>query len=86
VLNALVPRAARAVSMTGVAALIVAGWWWSGWYVWAGMLALLGGWKPLPVPDVGPLPVRPRLLAAIALVVFALTFMPVPVSVEQVAP
>lgn len=86
VLNALVPRAARAASIAGVAALLVAGWWWTGWYVWAGMLALLGGWKPLPVPDGGTLPVRTRVLAAIALAVFALTFMPVPVSVEQVAP
>jgi membrane-associated protease RseP (regulator of RpoE activity) len=82
VLNAVIPQWARQVSLVGAVVLILAGFAWAGWAVWGVLLLLLGAGRPLPVDDDPPLPLRSRLLAVAALVLFALTFMPVPMEAE----
>lgn len=80
--NAVFPRAARALSVVGAVALLVGGFWWSGWFVWGALLLLLGAGRPLPVAEEPPLPLRSRVVAALGLLLFVLTFMPVPMEIE----
>jgi membrane-associated protease RseP (regulator of RpoE activity) len=84
VLSALLPRAARGVSVVGIGVLAVGTVFWSGWGVWASMLVLSGAWRPLEAPEGGRLGVRPAVLAALAALLLLLTFMPVPMVVEAV--
>lgn len=82
VLNAIHPRSARVRTFVVLAVMIVLGWWSHSWWVWAGFVALLGAWRPLPVPESPPLPLRAWLVAAAVAVVFGLTFMPIPIEIE----
>ncbi len=81
--NALAPRTARWISWAGVAALAAAGFAWSGWWVWAAVLVLTGAGRPLPVPDAPAPGMRGIAWGLVALALFVLTFMPVPIVLEQ---
>jgi membrane-associated protease RseP (regulator of RpoE activity) len=74
---ALFPRYHRWVSWATVAALIPMGMFWKGWWVWAVLLAFLGMRHPQviawPEPDG-----RRKTLAAFALLMLLLTFVPAP--------
>jgi len=85
VLNALWPGRARALTWVGVGALALAGFAWSGWWVWAALLVVTGAREPLDVPVHPPPGARARALSVVTLLVFALTFMPVPL-VQESAP
>jgi membrane-associated protease RseP (regulator of RpoE activity) len=85
VLNALAPRRAAALSWVGIGVLALAGFSWSGWWVWAGLLVITGARTPLEVPEAPPPRPRAWLLAGVAAALFALVFMPRPI-VEEAAP
>ncbi|MFC1511934.1 site-2 protease family protein [Candidatus Latescibacterota bacterium] len=54
---------------------------WSGWFVWAIILLILGSRHPYPdfsEPDIG---TRRHILAALALIIFVLCIIPMPVRV-----
>jgi hypothetical protein len=62
--------------------LLPLGYFWQGWWFWALMIALIGGLKPAPVVDSSlDLAPRQRALGYISVVIFILTFIPVPFSV-----
>ena len=75
------PRWHQRVALLFWIALLGLGYWWTGWYVWAGLvLALSRGRLDHPnvlVPE-RPLPASRRRLAWVALALFVLTFAPVP--------
>jgi len=54
--------------------------------VWAAMAVFGGAWRPLPVADAPPLTARAYVVTALVLVVFGLTFMPVPMETETTPP
>jgi membrane-associated protease RseP (regulator of RpoE activity) len=85
VINALWPGRARAWTWVGIALLALGGMLWAGWWVWAALLLFSGAREPLEVPAEPPPGARARLLAALALALFAMTFMPVPL-VQETAP
>jgi membrane-associated protease RseP (regulator of RpoE activity) len=82
VLNATSPRLASVLSRVLPLLLIVAGFWWTGWLLWGVLLLLLSAGRPLPIASGPALPGRARVLAACALVLFILTFLPQPFVVE----
>lgn len=69
----------RAFSITMIAFLLALGFLtWPGWMVWAALITLIGIWHP-PVEDQHvPLDPRRRAISVITLVVFVLTFIPMP--------
>ncbi|MEZ4322390.1 MAG: site-2 protease family protein [Myxococcota bacterium] len=80
VLAALTPRRARAVGWGTTAVLLVAGLWWPGWAVWAGLLHLMGARMPMGVRRDEGLPSgRPLWVAALAVGAFVVCVMPVPI-------
>jgi len=69
----------RLFSMLMIAALAILGaLTWPGWFVWAALILIIGIWHP-PVEDQRePMDPERRLIAASALAVFVLTFIPTP--------
>ena len=62
-------------------ALILLGIFWNGWWLWALLLLWLGRVHAQPLDQITPLDPRRRLVAALVIIVFILTFSPVPFSV-----
>lgn len=60
---------------------IVLGIFWSGWWLWTLLIFFLGRSYAEPLDLITPLDSRRRVLAIIALVLFFLTFTPVPFSI-----
>jgi Zn-dependent protease len=79
------PRAAQVMSMVVAAALLGLGFLWSGWFLWAVLIAVLGQQRSPLLNEVSPLSGRWRALAVLGLIVFVLVFTPVPIS-ETVVP
>lgn len=69
----------RAFSIAMIAVLIALGFLaWQGWFVWAGLISILGMWHP-PIEDQdAPLEPGQRLIAGATIAVFILTFIPAP--------
>jgi membrane-associated protease RseP (regulator of RpoE activity) len=57
------------------------GFLWSGWWLWAGLLFFFGRNYAEPLDQITPLDTKRKILGLIALVIFLLTFIPVPLSV-----
>jgi membrane-associated protease RseP (regulator of RpoE activity) len=75
------PRLARRITWAMVAVLLVLGFYWAGWFIWAILISLFGQYRAPLLNELTPLERRERWLAVLGLVVFALVFMPVPLSV-----
>jgi membrane-associated protease RseP (regulator of RpoE activity) len=78
-------RAARLMSMAVAVALLAMGFLWSGWFLWAVIVALLGQSRSPLLNEVTPLQGRWRTLALSGLIVFVLVFAPIPIG-EVVVP
>ncbi len=59
-------------------ALALLGLVWSGWWLWAFIIFLVGRFYAEPLDQITPLDNRRKWLAVLALVIFFLTFTPVP--------
>ncbi len=63
-----------------LAGLVLLGFAWSGWWLWAVLIFFLGRSHAEPMDQVTPLERWRKVLAVLALVLFFLTFTPVPLS------
>ena len=61
--------------------LVIMGLVWPGWWLWAALIFFLGRAYAEPLDQVTPLDERRKLLAVLGLVIFILTFTPVPLSI-----
>lgn len=61
-----------------ILALAVLGIFWSGWWLWALIIFFLGRSHMEPLDLITPLDARRKLLAGLAVIVFILVFIPVP--------
>ncbi|MBI1856490.1 MAG: site-2 protease family protein, partial [Chloroflexi bacterium] len=61
--------------------LIVLGLFWSGWWIWAVLLLWLGRVHAEPLDQITQLDTRRRMIALLVIVIFILTFSPVPFTV-----
>lgn len=78
---ALIGSRARYLTVALVGALILLGLVWPGWFLWAGLLFFLGQTFAIPLDDVTRLDGRRVALAIAMLVILALIFTPVPLTV-----
>lgn len=79
VLYALVGRIQHRIALVFLAAMLVLGWWWPGWYVWSALLVLVVRIKHPPVldPEIELDPAR-KAIGWLAVALFGLTFTPIP--------
>ena len=61
----------------------VMGFFWSGWWMWAGLIFLFGRRFAEPLDQITPVDRKRKILGIIALIVFILIFTPVPLVVVQ---
>ncbi|HEX2979487.1 MAG TPA: site-2 protease family protein [Anaerolineaceae bacterium] len=73
-------RARRTIPFILVA-LVLLGFAWSGWWLWAGLIFLLGRVHAQPLDEITPLDPPRKFLAALGLVIFFLVFTPVPMII-----
>jgi len=66
-----------------LAVLAALGFFWNGWWLWAGLIFLFGRRYAEPLDQITPLDTRRKVLAVIALLIFILIFIPVPLVVIQ---
>jgi membrane-associated protease RseP (regulator of RpoE activity) len=75
------PRPAQIMSMIVAVVLLGLGFLWSGWFLWAVIVALLGQRHSPLLNEVTPLRGGWRLLAGFGLLIFVLVFIPTPMTV-----
>lgn len=61
-----------------ILALVILGFFWSGWWLWAVLIFFLGRSHMEPLDQITPLDPRRKILALLAIVLFFLVFIPVP--------
>ena len=61
-----------------LASLVLLGFFWAGWWLWAFLIFLLGRLHAEPLDQITPLDPQRRLVAILGIVVFILVFTPVP--------
>lgn len=61
--------------------LIGLGFFWSGWWLWAGLVFFFGRRYAEPLDQITPLDTKRKVLGVIALILFIITFIPVPLSI-----
>lgn len=67
-----------------IALTFLLGFGWSGWWLWTAILLWLGRVYAEPLDQITPLDGKRRLLALVALVLFILVFVPVPMVLYRV--
>jgi len=83
VIYALFPTWHRRISIASLGVLVVFGvLTWQGWLLWAVLLTLLGTRHPPPACDWITLDRRRKVLGALTILVFVLTFTPMPFNLE----
>ncbi len=80
ILYAVLGRTQRRLAFLFLAVLAAGGFYWPGWWVWCVILLVLGFRHPPIWDEQTPLDRNRKLLALVALLIFALTFMPVPLQ------
>jgi membrane-associated protease RseP (regulator of RpoE activity) len=64
-------------------ALVVLGFAWQGWWLWAALIFFVGGRHAEPLDQITPVDRKHKILGVIALVLFILIFIPVPLIIIQ---
>jgi len=66
-----------------IAGLILLGFFWTTWWIWAALLLLMGRFYAEPLDQITPLDNKRKRLAWLAVAIFLLTFIPVPLMIVQ---
>ena len=78
ILYVLLGKRMRAIFPYILAVLVVMGFVWSGWWLWAALLFMLGRVYAEPLDQITPLDPRRKMLAIFAMIILVLVFTPVP--------
>ena len=82
VLYSLVGQRAKVLTWPIIGILVVLGLvFWQGWLLWAGLVFLFGRSHPDPLDDVTRLDTSRKIVAIAVLLVFVLTFSPLPIRI-----
>jgi hypothetical protein len=77
---ALLGRRARYLTWAVVGALLPLSLLWPGWLLWAGLVLFLGRVHSVPLDDVTPLGAFEKKIGALAVFLFILVFVPIPLA------
>ena len=81
IIYALLGHHARRLNWIIIAVLVALGFVWQGWFLWAALLFLFSRRPILLLDEITKLDLPGQLLAALAVLVFILTFVPIPMRV-----
>ena len=81
IMYALLGRKQRVVATAATAALIPLGlFWWPGWFVWVALVLLIKVGHPPTMNDQLPLDTKRKVIGWLAMLIFILSFTPVPIK------
>jgi membrane-associated protease RseP (regulator of RpoE activity) len=81
IMYALLGRKQRMVATAATAALIPLGlFWWPGWFVWVALVLLIKIGHPPTMNDQLPLDAKRKVIGWLAMLIFILSFTPVPIK------
>jgi membrane-associated protease RseP (regulator of RpoE activity) len=80
ILYALLGKRAWPVAIGVVFLLLAMGFLWSGWFLWAILILVFGVRHPAPLNDLSPMGFKRALVGVGVLILFVLTFAPIPFS------
>jgi membrane-associated protease RseP (regulator of RpoE activity) len=63
-----------------IAAMVALGFVWNGWWLWAGLMFLLGRRYAQPLDEITPLDGKRKALAVAGIILFLIVFIPVPLQ------
>jgi len=75
------PKLLRRILPYVVGGLAVMGFFWNGWWMWALLLFFIGRQAALPLDQVTQLDRKRKILGYVAIIIFLITFIPVPISI-----
>ena len=75
---ALLGEKARWLTRAMLGLTLIMGFIWQGWWMWALLIWLFGQQHATPLDDITPITTRQRVLAVVAIIIFVLTFIPIP--------
>ena len=78
---ALLGEQARHLTWALIAGMVLLGFLWNGWWLWAGLIAIIGRRPAVPLDDVTRLERWQVIAGGVMLVIFLLAFSPVPMAV-----
>ena len=81
VATALLGDKMRYLNWAIIVVLLVLGIWWQGWWLWAVLIFLFSRVRARPLNDVSPLNRAEIIAAILLLILFVLTFVPVPLRI-----
>lgn len=81
IMYALFGKRSRLIMPFILVALIILGTVWSGWWIWAFLIFLLGRTHAEPLDQITPLDSRRKAFAVFGLIVFILVFTPIPLTI-----
>jgi Zn-dependent protease len=81
ILHGLLGRKAAVILPVVLISLILLGFFWPGWWLWAFLIFFMGRAHAEPLDQVTPLDNRRKTFALLALVIFFLVFTPIPLKV-----
>jgi membrane-associated protease RseP (regulator of RpoE activity) len=82
VLYSLIGQRARAFTWPVIGFLVAMGLlFWQGWLLWAALIFFLGRSHPDPLDDVTRLATSQKIIAVLVLIIFVLTFTPLPIRI-----
>lgn len=73
------------ISRLALVAILFLGFlrWWDGWLIWGLLLLFMGVRHPPPLDPYTPLDLKRQIVAWLTLAILALTFIPVPFSIQE---
>lgn len=74
-------RKTKRISPIIIGILLILGFFWNGWWLWAVLLLLFNRNHGEPLDDITPLDTRRKIVAILGLIAFTLVFMPVPMTI-----
>ncbi|HEX6900819.1 MAG TPA: site-2 protease family protein [Thermoanaerobaculia bacterium] len=84
ILYAALGRGQRRLALPLWLGLALMGFYWSGWLIWCLVVLVIGLYHPPVYDESEPLDAKRRWLALLALVIFVLSFMPVPLDIVAI--
>lgn len=76
-------KTARKISPFIILGLFGLGFFWSGWWLWAALVFIFGQRHAEPLDQITPIDRRHKFLGILALIIFILIFIPVPLVILQ---
>ena len=76
-------KAARRILPVVLVTLFILGFFWNGWWLWVGLILLVGRAHAEPLDTITELDGKRKVLALLMLINFLLVFIPVPLIILQ---